>query len=124
MNRDEAMRIYELLLNDWPEEKSSVESKIRAGVCRMLAAMWRVYWQACFEGRQNKVIKPSAELGPLEAARKLWLDFVENERSRWVLKRDKLEKYGRKDDAVKESTKLDQLDRLVVIWKRESGVSS
>ena len=119
MDKRNAMEMYEVMLHDCPDEGDSIENRIRSGVCKMLATMWREYWMCCFEGRRKDIIKPPEDMKPLEATKKLWLDFVDNERQRWTLHLDKLSKFGRKDDAQKEQLKITQLEKLVLIWKQK-----
>lgn len=118
MNKEKATEIYEALLHD-VKENDAIENRIRFGVCKMLATMWREYYACCFEGRRKETIKPPEDLNPLDATKKLWHDFVDNEKHRWTVQLDKLGKFGRKDDAHKEQIKITQLERLVLIWNQK-----
>jgi hypothetical protein len=117
MNKTKAIEIFNLLTPDPEMEKSSVENRIRSGVNKMLASMWKVYWERCFEGNKAEVITIDESLSSIEAAKKLWLDFVVAEKEKWQIHAGKLTKFGRTDDAAKENLKIDQLEKLVKVWQ-------
>ena len=118
MKKTEAMKLFNLLLNDFPEAES-IESRIKSGVCKMAASMWRVYWEAVFENKNPSNIEFSQEKSPFEATKELWQKFVTDEKERWLNHKAKLVQFGRKEDAHKEQMKLDQLEKLIKIWEQK-----
>ncbi len=116
MKKKKAQEIFKLLLPEQETEKASIEDRIRSGVNKMLASMWKVYWERCFENKKTEVISIDENLSKIDATKKLWLEFVEAEKNRWQEHAEKLTKFGRIDDATKENIKIDQLEKLVKIW--------
>lgn len=119
MEKENAKKLYKTMLEDCVEQEHQIESKIRAGVCKMFASMWRVYWECAFEGKNREIHELDERLSPNENAKKLWLTFVHNQKERWTQHSEKLSKFGRKDDSEKEKIKVAQLEKLVKIFEEE-----
>lgn len=119
MNKENAKKLFEKIKNECLENIDLPETKIRSGVNKMLACMWQVYWKCWFEGEAEEVYKPDRSIAPLVGARKMWHGFAEEQRCKWLENFEKLKRFGRDKDAAKEKIKLEQLEKICMIFNQE-----
>ena len=112
MEKQEAMMIYEKLRGGEIHCQDPIEKKVKSGIQEMFGAMFRVYWQRCFEGKlEAHIQKPKSE-NRLEAVAILLQNFARQRACEWTQLSQKCVTYGREEDAQKEAWKLDQLKSL------------
>jgi len=121
MEKNEAFEIYDALANREIRSQNPIEVKVRSGIQEMFGAMFRVYWQRCFEGKlQQQIPKPETK-HEMEALTLLLRSFTNERACEWREILDKCHRFGRDEDAQKEEWKLDHLQILTRVFNELVG---